>query len=76
MNETFMNFWPLIEYGLHWINFTILIFISEKNRYSKGLYKFWNKIISFDMEKKKENLRQVIRKMEKMVNLSVLRVSP
>ncbi len=43
-----------MEYGPHWINFTILTFISEKNRYSKGIYKIWNKIISFDMRKKRE----------------------
>jgi len=35
------------------INFAILTFISEKNRYSKCLYKIWNKIISFDMKKKR-----------------------
>ncbi len=45
---------PLIEHGPHWINFTILTFISENNRYFKGLYKIWNKIISFDMRKKGE----------------------
>jgi hypothetical protein len=38
--------WP------NWINFTILTFINEKNRYSKCLYKIWNKIISFNMRKK------------------------
>ncbi len=51
-NQSFGNFRPLIEYGPHSINFTILIFISENNRYFKGLYKIWNKIISFDMTKK------------------------
>jgi hypothetical protein len=42
----------LIEHGTHWISFVILTFISEKNKYSKGLYKIWNKINSFDMRKK------------------------
>jgi hypothetical protein len=38
--------WP------NWINFTILTFINEQNRYSRCLYKIWNKIISFNMRKK------------------------
>jgi hypothetical protein len=36
--------WP------YWINFQIFTFISENNRYFKGLYKNWTKIISFDMK--------------------------
>jgi len=51
----FENFGPLIDHGPHWINFTILIFISEKNRYVNDLQIFWNKIISFDMRKKYKN---------------------
>jgi len=47
----FWGFWPLIEHGPHWINFIIFTFISEKNRYFKGIYKIWNKIISFKMKK-------------------------
>jgi hypothetical protein len=31
--------------------FNIFIFISANNRFFKGLYKIWNKIISFDMKK-------------------------
>jgi hypothetical protein len=42
----------LIEYGPHWINFTILAFIGENNKYCGCLNKIWNKIISFDMKKK------------------------
>jgi ABC-type transporter MlaC component len=42
----------LIKHGSHWINFTIIIFISESNRYFKSLYKIRNKIISFDIDKK------------------------
>ncbi len=53
-NENFKNFGPLIQHGPHWMNFTILIFISENNKYSKCPYKIWNKIISFDMRKKGE----------------------
>ncbi len=49
-----MKFWPLIEHGLNWINFTILIFISERNRYFRCAYKNWNKFMSFDMRKKRE----------------------
>jgi hypothetical protein len=52
--QIFENFGPLIEHGPHWIYFTTLTFINEKNRYFKGLYKIWNKIISFDMRKKGE----------------------
>jgi hypothetical protein len=32
------NFGPLIEHGPNWINFTILTFISEKNRCFRDLY--------------------------------------
>jgi hypothetical protein len=53
-NQIYENFGSLIEYGPHWINFTIFIFISENNKYFKGLYKIWNKIISFDMKKNDE----------------------
>jgi hypothetical protein len=49
-----MNFGALIEHGQHWINFIILIFISENNRYFIGLCKICNKIISFDMKKNSE----------------------
>jgi hypothetical protein len=30
LNENFENFRPFIKHGPHWINFTILTFISEK----------------------------------------------
>jgi len=53
------NFWefgPLIEHGPHWIDFIIITFISEKNRYFRCPYKIWSKFITFDM-KKKGNLR-------------------
>ncbi len=53
-NQNFENFGPLIKHDVHWINFIILTFISEKNRYFRGLYEIWNKIISFDMRKKGE----------------------
>jgi hypothetical protein len=42
----------LIEHGPPWINFIILTFISEKNRYFRSLHKIWNKTISFDMRKR------------------------
>jgi hypothetical protein len=32
LNQISGIFGPLIEHGPHWINFIILIFISEKNR--------------------------------------------
>jgi hypothetical protein len=47
-SKFFANFEPLIEHGPHQMNSMILTFISENNRYFKGLYKIWNKIISFD----------------------------
>jgi hypothetical protein len=50
----YSSFGPLIEHGPHWINFIIFTFISENNRYFRGIYKIWNKIISFDMKKKGE----------------------
>jgi hypothetical protein len=52
-SQIFENFGPLIKHGPHWIKFTILIFLSESNRYLKGLYKTWNKIISCGMKKKR-----------------------
>jgi hypothetical protein len=45
---------PLIKHGPHSMNFTILAFISEKNRYFRCPYQIWNKFISFDMKKKWE----------------------
>jgi hypothetical protein len=48
------NFGPLIKHGPHWLNLIIFTFISEKNRYSRCLYKIWNKIISSNMREKKE----------------------
>jgi hypothetical protein len=63
----------LIEHGPHWINFIIFTFISEKIGYFRGLY-IWNKIILFDV-KKKGNLRHVIRKVKKKMNLKILKVN-
>ncbi len=54
LNDHFKQIKPLIEYGPHWINVIILTFINENNRYSRSLYKIWNKIISFEMRKKRE----------------------
>jgi hypothetical protein len=48
----YWNFGPSIKHGTHWINFIILTFINENNKYFRCLYKIWNKIISFDMRKK------------------------
>jgi hypothetical protein len=67
------NFGPLIEHDPHWINFTILT--SESNRYFKCLYKIWNKIISFDT-KKRGNLKHVIGKVKKNMNLNALGMNP
>jgi hypothetical protein len=50
--EIFGNFGPLIKHGSHWINFTILTFISEKHGYFRCPYKIWSKSISFEMRKK------------------------
>ncbi len=52
-SEISKNFGPLIEHGPHCINFIIITFISENNRYQRFLYKIWNKIISFDIKKRK-----------------------
>jgi hypothetical protein len=38
-SEVYVNVGPLIKHGPHWINFITFIFTSEKNRYSKCLYK-------------------------------------
>jgi hypothetical protein len=54
-SEISKNFGPLIDHGPHWINFIILTFLSEKNKYSRCLYKIWSKLISFDMEKKEKS---------------------
>jgi hypothetical protein len=53
-NQNSRNFTPLINHGPQWINFTILTFISENNKYFRGLYNIWNKIIAFDMKKNDE----------------------
>jgi len=53
-SQNFGSFGTLTEHGPHWINFNILTFISENNRYFRGLYKIWKKNISFDMRKKGE----------------------
>jgi hypothetical protein len=52
LSQFFGNFGPLIEHGPHWINFIIPTFISDNNRYFRGQYKIWNKIISFNMRKR------------------------
>jgi len=54
----------------HKINFTNLIFTSEKIKYFRCLYTIWNKIISFDMRKKK-----IIQNIYKKMNLNVLGMS-
>jgi hypothetical protein len=48
--EIFVNFEPLIEHDPHWIKFIILTFISKKKDIINA---YWNKIISFDMKKRK-----------------------
>jgi hypothetical protein len=55
--SNFWEFWAIDGTWPHWINFIILTFISEKNRYFKSLHKIWNKIISLDMRKKRWNVR-------------------
>jgi len=53
-SDFFENFGPLIEHSPHWINFIILTFISENNRYFRCPYKVWSKFISFHMKKKRK----------------------
>jgi hypothetical protein len=74
-NQFFWNFGPFIEHGPHWINFTILTFISENNSYFRGMYKIWKKIF-YLTHKKRWNVRQVMGKMKKKMNLGVLGVNP
>ncbi len=54
--------------------FYYFYFHKWKNN-SKGVCRIWNKIISFDM-KKMWNLRQVIGKVKKIVNLKLLKMNP
>jgi len=61
--------WPTLD------RFYYSYFHKWTNRYSRNLYKIWNKIISFDM-KKRGNLRHVIGKVKKKLNLRILRVNP
>jgi len=42
-SQIYRNFGPLLKHGPHWINFIILIFISEKKRYFKNLHKILKK---------------------------------
>jgi hypothetical protein len=72
--KNFGNFGPLVTHDLHWINFIILIFISQNNRNFRGLYQIWKKIISFDM-KKKVKCMTCMGKMKKKMNLVVLGMS-
>jgi hypothetical protein len=58
-----LNFGPLIKHDPHWINYTNLTFTNEKNRYFRGLYKIWNKIIHFTW-KKRWNVRHIHGKNE------------
>jgi hypothetical protein len=53
-NEFLRNFGPLIEHGPHWINFTILTFISEKNDIPDAYIKFGTKLFHLTGEKKGE----------------------
>jgi hypothetical protein len=66
---------PLIEHGPHWINFIIFTCISEKRNILETYIKFETKLLFFTWEKR-GNLRQIVRKMKKKVNLKVFRVSP
>ncbi len=50
--STFEIFEPLIEHGPHLINFIILTFISENNRYLRDLHKIWTKLFHLTWEKK------------------------
>ncbi len=69
-NEIFDKFEPLIEYGPHWINFIIFIFINEKKQIFKMfIYIIWNKIISFGI-KKKEKFKTGHKENEEKVNLN------
>jgi hypothetical protein len=48
----FGNFGPLIEHSPHWINFTIIIFISEKVDIINAYIKFGTKLFHLTREKK------------------------
>jgi hypothetical protein len=50
--------------------------MKKKKKNFRCPYKIWHKFISFDMRKKKGNLRQVIGFMKKKMTLGVLGVSP
>jgi hypothetical protein len=50
--SNFGEFWVIDKTWLTLDKFTISTFINENNRYFKCLHKIWNKIISFDMEKR------------------------
>jgi len=39
-SQIFENFGPLMEHGPHWINFIIITFINENNRYLEAYIKF------------------------------------
>ncbi len=68
-NQAIDRTWPTLD------KFYYFYLHKWKKKYFRGLYKIWNKIIIFYM-KKRGNLRQIIRKMKKKVNLKVFRVSP
>jgi hypothetical protein len=43
-NQISRNFGPLIGHGPHWINFTIVTFLSENNIYLEAYIKFGTKL--------------------------------
>jgi hypothetical protein len=50
--SNFWEFWPLMEHGPCWINFTIFTFISEKIDTLKNYIKFGTKLFHLTWEKK------------------------
>jgi hypothetical protein len=52
-SENLKKFEQWKEYGPHWINFTILNFMNENNRYLKAYIKFGTKLLHLTWEKKK-----------------------
>jgi hypothetical protein len=69
------NWGPLIKHDSHLIIFIILTFVSEKNKYSRYLYKIWNFFFNLTWKKREESMTSFKFREEKG-SLGILRVFP
>jgi hypothetical protein len=73
--SNFLGFWAVDKTWPALDKFCFFIFLSEKNRYFKCLHKILEQNYFIGHEKKRWNVRHIIGKVKKKVNLGVLEVS-